>query len=122
MDNGGEPSDSDCDGSDIESSGWNTVDEVLGDGEPGEVVVGTTDAQVHRARSPMAEEAVSTAAPTHVTTSSIEDTVINLEETSAAANTEPGDDEGGANNAQRRNINAEQRSGNGQEQEEVIPG
>ena len=83
----------------------------------------TTVAQVHRASSPMAEEVGSIAAPTHVTTNPIEDTIINLEEISEPVNTEPGDDEGGANNAHtRRNINVEQRPGNEQVQEEVIPG
>ena len=110
-------------GLDSESPGWYTKDEVLGDGEPGDVVTVITAAQVHRARSPMAKEVESTAAPTHMTTCSIEDTVINLEEILEPANTEPGNDEGGANNAHtRRNINAEQRPGNEQVQEEVIPG
>ena len=89
--------------------------------ETGEVVIGTTAAQEHRARSPTAEEVGSTAAPIHMT-SSIEDTVINLEEISAAVNIEPGDDEGGVNNVQKRTANVEQSSGNGQEEEEVIPG
>ena len=99
------------------------LNEVLGDGEPGDVVTVITAAQVHRAMSPMAEEAGGTAEPTHMTTCSIEDTVINLEEILEPANTEPWNDEGGANNAHtRRNINVEQRPGNEQVQEEVIPG
>ena len=39
-----------------------------------------------------------------------------------AVNIEPGDDEGGVNNVQKRTANVEQSSGNGQEEEEVIPG
>ena len=110
-------------GVDSESPGWYTREEVLGDGEPGDMVTVTTAAQVHRPSSPMAEEVGSIAAPTHVTTNPIEDTIINLEEISEPVNTEPGDDEGGANNTHtRRNINVEQRPGNEQVQEEVIPG
>ena len=110
-------------GLDNESPGWYTKDEVLGDGEPGDVVTVITAAQVHRAMSPMAEEAGGTAAPTHMATSSTEDMVINLEEILEPANTEPGNDEGGENNAHtRRKTNAEQRPGNEQVQEEVIPG
>ena len=110
-------------GVDSESPGWYTREEVLGDGEPGDMVTVTTAAQVYRDRSLMAKEVGGTAAPTHMATSSLEDTDISLEEILEPANTEPGNDEGGANNAHtRRNTNAEQRPGNEQVQEEVIPG
>ena len=89
-----------------------------------EMVTFATVAEVHRAMSPMAEGGGSPAAATHRTTrlksfkkkKSREDTVINLEEITEAPNTEPGYDDGGANN------NVERRSGNEQDQGEITPG
>ena len=57
-----------------------------------------------------------------MTTSPMEDTVINQDETPEAANTEPGYDDGGANNIQKRNSIGELRPGNEQDQGEITPG
>ena len=72
--------------------------------------------------SPMAKGGVSPAAPTHMSTRSMEDTVIITREESTEAITEPGCDDGGANNVQKRNSNAELCSGNEQERRESSPG
>ena len=71
--------------------------------------------------SPMTKGGVSPAAPTHMSARSMEDTVI-IREESTEAITEPGCDDGGANNVQKRNSNAELCSGNEQEQRESSPG
>ena len=50
--------------------------------------------------------------------------VIDLEEITEAPNTEPGYDDGGANNgiANKRNTNVERRLGNERDQGKVTPG
>ena len=99
---------SDFDGPDNDCSGYITVEETFGDDEG---VTFTTYAEVHSARSPIAEGDGSPAAPTNMAIRSLEGTVINLEETIESANTEPGCDDDRANNVQKSS-NVELRPGN----------
>ena len=50
------------------------------------------------------------------------DMVIDLEEITEAPITEPGYDDGGANNVNKRNTNVERRPGNERDQGEITPG